>query len=163
MIKKLAVVLAVASLFAAGVALPQDSKAPAATPNTSSSKSPGSDSPAQTGRMDEQMKKMQAMHDRIMNAKTPEERQKLMEENRRVMQDGMGMMSQMMQGESMMGGGAGGSMMSGAGAPMMGQKGSADSAAQMLMMQKRMDMMQMMMQSMLDQQGMMSGPGAPKK
>jgi hypothetical protein len=32
----------------------------------------------------------------------------------------------------------------------------------MQMMQKRMDMMQTMMQSMMDQQGMMAGPGSPE-
>ena len=41
----------------------------------------------------------------------------------------------------------------------MGQKGKpADANAQIPMMQKRMDMMQMMMQTMMDQQGMMAGP-----
>jgi hypothetical protein len=50
---------------------------------------------------------------------------------------------------------------------MMEQKGAAaDAAPQMRMMQKRMDMMEMMMQAMMDQQGMMSGTrgaAAPKK
>jgi hypothetical protein len=49
----------------------------------------------------------------------------------------------------------------------MTQKGKpADSSAQMQMMGRRMDMMQMMMQMMMDQQGMMappSIPAAPKK
>ena len=50
----------------------------------------------------------------------------------------------------------------------MGQAGkAADSNAQMQMMGKRMDMMQMMMQTMMDQQGMMPPPKssdmAPKK
>jgi hypothetical protein len=48
-------------------------------------------------------------------------------------------------------------MMGGMGTGMMGQKGKpADASAQMQMMQKRMDMMQMMMQTMMDQQGMMT-------
>ena len=51
---------------------------------------------------------------------------------------------------------------------MMAQKGTPpDAVAQMQMMQKRMDMMEMMMQTMMDQQGMMASPkkpdGAPKK
>jgi hypothetical protein len=44
----------------------------------------------------------------------------------------------------------------------MGQSGpmgkSADPNVQMQMMEKRMDMMQMMMQTMMDRQGMMAGP-----
>jgi len=45
------------------------------------------------------------------------------------------------------------------GGGMMAKKGKpADSNAQMQMMGKRMDMMQMMMQMMMDQQGMMVGP-----
>ena len=41
---------------------------------------------------------------------------------------------------------------------MMGPQGEpADANAKMQMMQKRMDMMQMMMQTMMDQQGMMAG------
>jgi hypothetical protein len=41
---------------------------------------------------------------------------------------------------------------------MMEQKGaSADATPQMRMMQKRMDMMEMMMQTMMDRQGMMTG------
>jgi hypothetical protein len=41
---------------------------------------------------------------------------------------------------------------------MMGPQGEpADTNARMQMMQKRMDMMQLMMQTMLDQQGMMAG------
>jgi hypothetical protein len=85
-----------------------------------------------------------------MSATTPEERQKVMDEQRQEMHGSMAMMNQMMQG---------GAMMGGMGSGMMGQQGKpADAAAQMQMMQKRMDMMQMMMQTMMDQQGMMSGP-----
>jgi len=73
-----------------------------------------------------------------------------MEEQRKEMQGSMAMMNQMMQG---------GAMMGGMGPGTMSQKGKpADPGAQMQMMQKRMDMMQMMMQTMLDQQGMMAGP-----
>jgi len=103
-------------------------------------------------RMDEQMKKMQALHDRMASAATPEERQKLMAENRKAMQEGMGMMNQMMHGGRMMGGPGGHSP-----AP---KAKPSDPTAQMQMMQMRMDMMQMMMQMMMDQQGMTGGPGA---
>ena len=104
------------------------------------------------GQMDEHTKSMQTLHDRMMSATTPEERQRVMEEQRKEMQGSMGMMNQMMQGSTTPGG---------MGTGMMGQKGKpADTGAQMQMMQKRMDMMQMMMQTMMDQQGMMAGPPA---
>ena len=66
------------------------------------------------GQMDEHMKKMQALHERMMSATTPEERQKVMDEQRKEMQGSMAMMNQMMQG---------GAMTGGMGPGMMGQKG----------------------------------------
>jgi hypothetical protein len=128
-----------ALLFAAAVAFAQDKA------GTTSSPMPT------IAQMDEHMKKMQALHDRMMSAATPEERQKAMEDARNEMQNSMGMMRPMMQGGAMMGGG------------MMGENGRPRGAqAQMQMIGKRMDMMQMMMQVMMDQQGMMpSRPGAP--
>jgi hypothetical protein len=45
--------------------------------------------------MDAQMKRMQQMHERMAAARTPAERQALMAEQHKVMQDGMGMMSGM--------------------------------------------------------------------
>jgi hypothetical protein len=112
----------------------------------------------QMGRMDDHMKKMQALHEKMTSAASPEERQKLMDEQRKEMQSGMALMAPMMQGGMMGGMGAG---------TMGGQKGKpADANMQMQMMQKRMDMMQMMMQTMMDQQGAMAGPkpmaAAPK-
>jgi len=63
------------------------------------------------------------------------------------------MMAPMMQGGGVMGGMASGAM---------GQKGKpVDANAQLPMMQKRMDMMQMMMQTMMDQQGMLAGSKSP--
>jgi hypothetical protein len=49
------------------------------------------------GQMDSTMKSMQEMHGRMMAAKTPEERAKLMQEHMKAMQDGMAMMEMMMQ------------------------------------------------------------------
>lgn len=46
-------------------------------------------------RMDAQMKTMQSMHDKMMAAKTPEERSKLMAEHMKTMRDGMKMMDGM--------------------------------------------------------------------
>ena len=143
--------MGVALLFSGIVATAQDAKAP-----VHHDKAAATQSMPMMGQMDEHMKKMQALHEKMVSAATPEERQKAMEEGRKEMQDGMTMMRPMMQGGGMMGGG------------MMGQKGnSADSNAQMQMMGKRMDMMQMMMQTMMDHQGAMAMPkGAdmpPKK
>lgn len=61
--------------------------------------------PSQTmGEMDQRMKRMQSLHDRMMSASTPEERQQAMDELRREMQEGMSMMAPMMQGRGMGGG-----------------------------------------------------------
>ena len=132
-----------------------DQKATAAGQNatapTPGGNTAGTPSMAMMAKMDEHMKKMQALHDKMMGAATAEERQKAMEEARKEMQDSMAMMKPMMQGGGMMGGG------------MMGGKGkSADTGAQMQMMGKRLDMMQMMMQMMMDQQGMSGAPKAPE-
>lgn len=64
------------------------------------------------GRMNEQTKRTQSMHGKTADAKTPEERRKLMDQHRKSMQDSIAMMNQMMQGEGMMDG-------------MMGRKGTS--------------------------------------
>ncbi|AQH05227.1 hypothetical protein A9R05_39645 (plasmid) [Burkholderia sp. KK1] len=87
--------------------------------------------PSKTQRqIDEQMKQMHAMHEKMMNAKTPEERAALMDDQMKSMQSGMHMMDVMRRDSEAM--------------PM-----SADAHR---MMMKRMDMMQMMMQAMMDRQ-----------
>jgi len=88
--------------------------------------------------METQMKAMQEMHNKMLAAKTPEERDALMAEQMKLMQNGM----------NMMGGMGPGAMMSGPG----------DTAARQGMMEKRMDMMQSMMQMMMDR--MQSVPAA---
>ncbi|MEO8024256.1 hypothetical protein [Polaromonas sp.] len=98
---------------------------------------PGASAPAPgqgmpMARMDEHMKTMRTMHDRMAGAKTPEERNALMAEHRKLMQEGMAMM-----------GGMGGMM-----GHMQGSGG--DPAARQQMMEKRMEMMQSMMQMMMD-------------
>jgi hypothetical protein len=77
--------------------------------------------------MDQHMKSMQAMHEKMMAAPTPEARQALMAEHMKTRQEGMTMMKQM-----------GGK----------GMKG--DMASRQQMMEKRMDMMESMMQMMMD-------------
>ena len=85
--------------------------------------------------MDTQMKTMQAMHDKMMAAKTPEERNALMAEHMKTMQDGM----KTMEGMS-------------------GMDGMKDMPAHHQMMEKRMEMMQTMMKMMMDRM-----PAAPAK
>lgn len=88
---------------------------------------------------DEQMKTMQQMHQQMAAAKTPEERAALMNDHMKAMQGGMGMMGQMrggMMGSKKMGG------------------GNAAMGMDPQMMNRRMDMMEMMMQMMMDREGM---------
>jgi hypothetical protein len=81
--------------------------------------------------IDQHMKAMQAMHEKMMAAKTPEERQSLMAEHMKLMQEGMSMMKDMgnMQNTQGMGG---------------------NMAERQQMMEKRMEMMESMLQMMLD-------------
>ena len=79
------------------------------------------------------MRDMQAMHEKMMAAKTPAERQALMADHMKAMQKGMKAMQHM------------GSCCAG--------KGSSKTMAM------RMDMMTMMMQMMMDRQQMMGGTG----
>src|ERR1700675_2999121 len=79
---------------------------------------------AQASKMDQQMKRMREMHEKMMAAKTPEERQALMADYMKSMQQGMTMMQQMHS-----------------------KSGKGGMSRQM--MEKRMDMMEMMMQMMM--------------
>lgn len=85
----------------------------------------------------QQMKMMQEMHQKMAAAKTPEERGALMKDHMKAMQDGMAMMGQMREGPGM------GKDAMGSGMPM-----DHDT------MKRRMDMMEMMMQMMMDREGM---------
>jgi hypothetical protein len=157
-------VLAMAVAFAVGTAssqpatLPQGSSAALATCCM--------DSKAQMGQMEQHMQRMQALHDKMANA-SPEERQKLMAEQRQQMQHGAMMGGTAMSGGMMAGAGMGGpSTGGGAKGAVKDQKAKPmDQKTQMQMMEKRMDMMQTMMQSMMDQQsgmGMGAIPGPSK-
>ena len=79
----------------------------------------------------DQMKAMQQMHDKMMAAKTPEERNALMAEHMKTMHQGMAMMGQM------------GGLQGGKGMP-------GNMAERQHMLEQRMDMMQSMMQMMMD-------------
>ncbi len=102
---------------------------------------------ANMARMDQHMKAMRAMHDQMAAASTPEQRQALMAEHMKLMQEGMGMMKQMGAGMQGIGGQAGmgpmGGMAAGKGMP-------ADLAERHQLMEKRMEMMESMLQMMMD-------------
>lgn len=85
-------------------------------------------SPDHMSKMDAQMKTMDEMHQRMMGAKTPEERNKLMAEHMMAMQGGMATMGDMKDMPGMTG----------------------DMGARHQMMTKRMEMMQTMMKMMMD-------------
>ncbi|WP_026436584.1 hypothetical protein [Acidovorax sp. JHL-9] len=117
---------------------PADAAAPAATAApapTAVQPSPGrAMGSGDMAGMDRQMQAMQAMHEKMVAAKTPQERQALMAEHMKTMQDGMRMM------ESMRG-------QMPAGNPSAGMAGMQGDPK---MMEKRMSMMESMMQMMMD-------------
>ncbi len=103
---------------------------PAGAASAPAAKSMPSKSNTAMAGMDAQMKSMQEMRDKMMAAKTPEERSTLMAEHMKTMKDGMAMMSGMSSGG------------------MAGMQG--DMAGRHQMMGKRMEMMESMMQMMMD-------------
>ena len=92
-------------------------------------------------RMDTQMGSMREMHNKLVAAKSPDERKALMAEHMKTMQDSMTMMNGMSLGGMGGMGGMKGEMKG-------GMKG--DMTAHHQMMDKRMEMMQSMMQMMMD-------------
>jgi hypothetical protein len=133
-----------------------------ANPGTMNAESPAAGTPPMTmdasGAMaaqDSRMKAMQEMHQKMVNASTPADRQALMADHMKAMQGGLAMMKDIhaMHGAGGMGGmGMMGS--SGNAAPMAGMgdgKGMpADMAKRHQMMADHMAMMQMMMDMMAD-------------
>lgn len=113
---------------------PAESTKPAAKATT---KGP-STAKASMAAMESNMKAMREMHEKMMAAKTPEERKALMGAHMKAMQDGMDMMKKMDTANGMPGMGD----MKGMGG--MGGMGMHD------MMHKRMEMMTSMMQMMMD-------------
>ena len=107
---------------------------PSATPAPDS----GATVPPQV--MQKLMQAMKAMHEKMMNAKTPEERSALMAEHMQTMRDGMGMMQKMGQSSGM----------GGMGAPKGGKAMACDMHESHRMMGMRMEMMESMMQMMMD-------------
>lgn len=156
-------VIAVAVGLSTSVALAQDTKP---TPGKPGAMQPGGmemmmDEKTMAA-MQERMKTMHQQMEKIRATSDPKERQKLMQEHMRAMQDGMGMMRGM-GGPMMMGMGGGQKGAMGA-----GQKGGmgpgmmgGDPKQRQEMMERRMDMMQMMMEQMMQHQQMMHS--APAK
>ena len=130
---------------------PADAAAPAATAAPAPSAAlPSPGQPMGSGdmaAMDRHMRAMQAMHEKMAAAKTPQERQALMAEHMKTMQDGMRMMKSMH-----------GQMASGN--PPAGMAGMQHDP---LMMEKRMDMMESMMQMMMDRLSMPQTPAPGTK
>jgi len=133
-ISSLSLALALSTLGASGWAAQHDQKdvprpagatAPAASPSAPGTTTPG------MARMADQMKAMQEMHDKMMAAKTPDERNALMAGHMKTMQEGMGMMRGM------------GGMRDPKGPPI-------NMTERQSMMEQRMDMMQTMMEMMVD-------------
>jgi len=98
--------------------------------------------------VDAQIAHLRALHERLSRAKTPEERQALMAEQVKVMQESMAMM-RTMHAAQMQGGGMQGGMDMGHG-DMSGHMGMNHE-----MMVQHMELMQEMMQTMVDHMGMM--------
>ena len=98
--------------------------------------------PDHIAKMDAQMKNMQSMHDKMMAAKTLEERKSLMGEHMKAMKDGMAMMGNVGSSGAMLGMDA----------------GTKKGGMSMDMMEKRMEMMTSLMQMMMDR---MPAPAAP--
>ena len=116
----------------------------AASGPASSKAMPGKGGPDMAA-MDAQMAAMREMHDKMMATKTPEERNALMAEHLKTMQESMRMMNGTTDG---MGGMMGDKMGGMKGDMKGGLKGGM--AARQQMMEKRLDMMQAMMQMMTD-------------
>ena len=130
-------VLALSLVFAGAAAIAQ----PAAPAPAASERS------AATDKFAEQIQKMQDMHKRMQVAKTPAERQALMDEHMKLMQSGMDMMSQRGGGQGM-----------GMGMGSMGSASGGVGSGGMMDTERRMTMMEQMMQMMVDREAAKSSP-----
>ena len=129
--------LALAAVVVPGWAVQEDPHKghhPAASASAANTEPVSDKAAPDRARMAKHTKAMEAMHGKMMAAKTPEERSALMAEHMKSMQEGMDMMKGM--------GGMGG---------MGGSKGAATNMTErQTMMEQRMDMMQTMMEMMVD-------------
>jgi hypothetical protein len=128
-----------------GATLAQERSVPAPAATAAVQPARNSDAEAQMAQMHTQISKMRALHDKMIHAATPDQRQKLMEEQHEAIQNGMRMISQMMG--AMSGGG------------IVGPKADThDSEGPIQMMQLGIDMLALMTQIMMDQLGMITSP-----
>lgn len=143
----LTIAMAAASLGAIAQTDAEHTQHHASEPAKKSIKAPAAKSPSKPNEavvaMDGKIKAMREMHEKMMAAKSPEERKALMGDHMKAMQDGMSMMEKMdsMGGMSMMGGKGPDGKQSGMSMDMMNHREA---------MQKRMEMMTTMMQMMMD-------------
>ncbi len=131
-----------ATAFVAACASPNMPGTTATKADQHAAQHPAAAASAPTAAMQDRMKAMREMHDKMAQAKTPEERQALMADHMKAMQGGM----QMMKG---MGGMGGMGSMGGAACMRDPQGPPADMAKCQQLMEQRMDMMQMMMEMMM--------------
>ena len=125
----LAVAITGTQIWAATTA-EHDSHHPVGAASAPAAKSMSRKSKLAIAGMDSQMNSMQETHNKMMAAKTPDERNALMAEHIKTMQDGMTMMNRMSSG---------------------GMSGMPkDMAERYQMMEKHMEMMNAMVQMMLD-------------
>ena len=101
--------------------------------------------------MQEKMKAMQQQMDKLQTTTDPQERQKLIEEHMQAMQEGMKTMREI-RGRMMMGSGQPGGMAKDGHK----HKAGGNMAQHYAMMEKRMDMMQMMMEQMMQHDSAMA-------
>lgn len=134
---KISIAAALATSCATGYAQAPVAKdaAPAAAAATPGMPMNMAGADARMAQMDQHTQAMGAMHEKMMAAKTPEERRALMVEHRKLMQAGM----------ATMGTGNGGMRRMHGNSPTAG-----DRDAHYQMMEKRMEMMESMMQMMVD-------------
>lgn len=134
--QKLAIAIATLGMVSAAAIAGTPSAADNAAHNAHHPSKAAANAPSKANReANDQMQSMRAMHEKMMNAKTPQERAALMDEQMKVMQNGMNMMGMMGANSS--------------GMPMSSRHES---------MEKRMDMMEMMMQAMMDRQAAQEYP-----
>jgi hypothetical protein len=141
-------VLAVGILLAGGAPSAQQLTAPAPGGNAASLPAGSPALNAQLEQMDAQMGRLRALHDRMIRAATPDERQRLMAEQHRAIEEGMGMMTRMM---SAIGGNA----------PLERKGGPPDQDSTTQIMQKGIEMMALMTQMMREQLGLIARPKGP--
>lgn len=137
----LTIAMAAASLGAIAQTDAEHTQHHASEPAKKSIKAPAAKSPSKPNEavvaMDGKIKAMREMHEKMMAAKSPEERKALMGDHMKAMQDGMSMMGDMKG----MGGKGPDGKQSGMSMDMMNHHEA---------MQKRMEMMTTMMQMMMD-------------